>query len=91
VQARLRALTAALDDALEAFGLATWKIPAHAPHFCGVHPPAAKFDAVVSALQAAGIACTARRGVLRIAPHLHVSTADIAHCVAVMAAAARSG
>jgi selenocysteine lyase/cysteine desulfurase len=91
VQARLRALTTAFDDALDTSGLGAWKTPGHASHLCGVRPPPAAFAAVASALQAAGITCTARRGVLRIAPHLHVSTADIARCVAVMAAAARSG
>jgi len=89
VLARLRALTRQFDDALEEAGLAAWKSPAHAPHFCGVRPPAATFGTVVAALRAADIVCTARYGLLRIAPHLHVQDADIARCVDVLAAAVR--
>ena len=89
VLSRLRALTRQLDDALDAAGLAAWKAPAHAPHFCGVRPPAAKFDSVVAALHADDIECTARYGRLRLAPHLHVQDVDIARCVDVLAAAVR--
>lgn len=89
VLSRLRALTQLLDDALDAAGLAAWKSPAHAPHFCGVRPPAAQFDTVTAALREAGIVCTARYGLLRVAPHLHVRDADIARCTDVLAAAVR--
>ena len=84
----LRGLLVALDDGLDARGLGDWKTPRHAPHLCGVRPPAQRFEAVAAALRDAGIECTARYGALRIAPHLHVSQADIARCVEVLAAAA---
>lgn len=48
-----------------------------APHFTGLRPRRVPLDACVRALQEARIACTARHGVLRIAPHLHVGDEDI--------------
>jgi selenocysteine lyase/cysteine desulfurase len=87
VLAHLRAMTTALDRALDASGLADWNTPGHAPHFTGLRPPPARFDAVVAALRAANIICTARYGVLRVAPHLHVGEEDMRHCVATMASA----
>jgi selenocysteine lyase/cysteine desulfurase len=85
ILAHLRAMTTALDTALDASGLAGWNTPGHAPHFTGLRPPPADFDAVAAALRAANIICTARYGVLRIAPHLHVGQDDIQRCVAVIA------
>ena len=87
IPAQLRARTEALDAALHEAGLASWCTLDHAPHFAGLRPPPAEFAAVAAALRAADIACTARRGVLRIAPHLHVSPEDISRAVRVMAAA----
>ena len=87
VLAHLRGLLDALDAGLDVRGMGDWNTPGHAPHFCGVRPGPERFAAVAAALKAAKIACTARRGVLRIAPHLHVSRDDIARCVEVMAAA----
>lgn len=85
--AHLRAMTTALDAALDAAGLADWNTPGHAAHFTGLRPPPAQFDAVVAALRAANVICTARYGVLRVAPHLHVDEDDMRRCVAVMASA----
>jgi len=87
VPSHLRRLLDALDAGLDARGMGEWKTPGRAPHFCGVRPPPERFEAIATALKAARIECTARRGALRIAPHLHVSQDDIAHCVEVMAAA----
>jgi selenocysteine lyase/cysteine desulfurase len=87
VQSRLRALTDALDAALDDAGLTAWKTGGHALHFSGLRPPPDLFPVVTAALHEAGIACTARRGVLRIAPHLHVSRDDIVRAVRVMASA----
>ena len=91
VLAHLRAMTAALDTALDATGLSDWTTPGHAPHLTGLRPPPADLDTVVAALRAADIVCTARYGVLRIAPHLHIDHADIARCVAVMGSALGRG
>ena len=88
VPAQLRVRTDALDAALRDAGLASWCTAGHAAHFTGLRPPATEFAAVVAALRAANIACTARHGVLRVAPHLHVSPEEIARAVEVMAAAA---
>ena len=88
VLAHVRGLHDALDAGLDAHGLGHWKTAGHAPHLSGVRPEPERFDTIASALKAAGIQCTARRGALRIAPHLHVSQADIARCVEVIATAA---
>ena len=88
VTPQLRARTDALDAALRDAGLGSWCTAGHAAHFTGLRPPAPDFAAVVAALRAANIACTARHGVLRIAPHLHVSLEDIARAVGVMSMAA---
>jgi selenocysteine lyase/cysteine desulfurase len=87
VLAHLRAMTTTLDAALDESGLGAWNTPAHAPHFTGLRPPPAQFDAVAAALRAANVICTARYGTLRIAPHLHVGEDDMRRCVAVMASA----
>lgn len=87
VLAGLQRRTRALDEALDAAGLATWGTAGHAPHLAGVRPPAERLDAVATALRTAGIICTRRHGVLRIAPHLHVGVDAIARCVDVMASA----
>lgn len=46
-------------------------------HILGVRPRHRSADAVRDALAAAGIACTARHGVLRLAPHLHLGLEDM--------------
>lgn len=89
VLAHLRSLLDALDAALDARGLGHWRTPRHAPHLCGVRPDAGHLDAVARALAVAAIECTVRFGALRIAPHLHVSRAGMAHCAEVMADAVR--
>lgn len=85
----LSGLLDTFDSALAARGLGAWQTPGHAPHLCGVRPGAARFDAVVRTLQVDGIECTARHGALRIAPHLHVSHADMTRCADAIADAAR--
>lgn len=80
--------TRALDAALDAHGLSAWRTPGHAPHITALRPPADRCDAVFAALQRERIACTRRYGLLRIAPHLHVDTADMLRLAAVVAGAA---
>ncbi|HVI59592.1 MAG TPA: aminotransferase class V-fold PLP-dependent enzyme [Luteimonas sp.] len=80
--------TRALDAALDAHGLSSWKTPGHAPHITALRPPADRLDAVFDALRRERIACTRRLGVLRIAPHLHVGVDDMRR-VAEVAAGAR--
>jgi hypothetical protein len=59
-----------------------------APHLLGLRPGTA-WDACVHALDAAGIDITARHGVLRIAPHLHVEVEAMRHVANVLARALR--
>ncbi|MFL6591876.1 MAG: aminotransferase class V-fold PLP-dependent enzyme [Luteimonas sp.] len=87
VLSHLRSLLAAFDGGLHAHGLGDWRTGDHAPHLCGVRPEPERFAVIAHALTAARIACTARHGLLRIAPHLHVSQDDMARCIQVMAAA----
>ena len=84
LQAQLRARIDAFDEALRHAGLASWNTPDHAPHFTGLRPPPKNFAQVSEALRAAGVACTARHGMLRIAPHLHVSPQELARVAQVM-------
>jgi aspartate aminotransferase-like enzyme len=85
----LRATTGALDAALDDVGLASWNTTQHAPHFTGLRPPPDQFAAIVAALREADIVCTARHGVLRIAPHLHVDPSDMQRVAVVLARAGR--
>ncbi|MFC3716258.1 aminotransferase class V-fold PLP-dependent enzyme [Luteimonas soli] len=80
--------TRALDDALDAHGLSAWKTPGHAPHLTALRPPAERLDAVFDALRRERIICTRRHGLLRIAPHLHVTPEDMSRVAAVAARAA---
>ncbi|CAN5148219.1 aminotransferase class V-fold PLP-dependent enzyme [soil metagenome] len=77
--------TGALDAALRTLGLADWITPGHAPHITALRPPERRFEAVSGALRSAGIACTHRHGLLRIAPHLHVDAAQMSWAAQVAA------
>ena len=70
--------TRALHDALDAAGLSAWTTREHAPHLMALVPPTGLLAAADAALRNANISCTCRHGRLRIAPHLHVATGDIA-------------
>ncbi len=82
---RLGTLTSLLRSQLASRGDAFASPAMHAPHLLGLRPRTASLDACVHAVRQAGIACTARHGVLRIAPHLHVDEADIERTAAVLA------
>ncbi|GHA87331.1 aminotransferase class V-fold PLP-dependent enzyme [Cognatilysobacter bugurensis] len=84
IAARLGALTARLrEQVVDSFDMPD----VGAPHFVGLRPRHAALDACVLALRADGIVCTARHGVLRIAPHLHIDEADIDRVASVLRAA----
>lgn len=78
IAAQLRLRTDALAQALDAKGLGALRQPGHAPHLCGLRPPVARFDAVATALQQAGIVVTVGPNCLRVAPHLHVGVDEMA-------------
>jgi selenocysteine lyase/cysteine desulfurase len=80
--------TAALREALQAHEVPIGIAEPAAPHLLGLRPGAA-WDACVRALDAAGIDITARHGVLRIAPHLHVDVEAMRHVANVLARALR--
>src|SRR3546814_6903032 len=65
IAAALDERTRALDDALDANGLSTWKTPGHAPHLTALRPPAERLDTVFDTLARERIACTRRHGLLR--------------------------
>jgi selenocysteine lyase/cysteine desulfurase len=88
IAAALGECTRALDDALDANGLSAWETPGHAPHLTAMRPPAERLDAVFDALRRERIVCTRRHGLLRIAPHLHVTPEDMSRVAAVVATAA---
>ena len=70
--------TRALHDALEHVGLGAWATRDHAPHLMALKPPVGDLPTVHKALRDARIICTCRDGRLRLAPHLHVASADMA-------------
>lgn len=78
IAAALGERTTALHDALTAAGLSDWTTRDHAPHLMALTPPTATLAAADAALREANISCTCRHGRLRIAPHMHVATGDMA-------------
>ena len=85
IAAQLQRRTVALDAALERHGLSALRTHHHAPHFCGVHVPQQRAEAVKHALSEAGIVSTMRNSCLRIAPHLHVDITEMAGPIEVIA------
>ena len=89
---RLDQLIAELNRALGAHGLEEWKTPGHGPHFTGLRAPdATQYFAATNALAAHGVVYTARGGLLRIAPHLHIRVSDMARTVQIVASALQPG
>ena len=84
----LRTRTDAFDAVLREHGLGAWSTPGHAPHLLGLRPPAERIDAVAQALADAGAVFTHRHGLLRIAPHLQVTVAQMRMLAGRVAAAA---
>ncbi|MFC0676405.1 aminotransferase class V-fold PLP-dependent enzyme [Lysobacter korlensis] len=82
---RLGGWTAALREALADDGFDAPAQPG--PHITGLRPRSVEPSVCMQALRAAGIVCTARHGVLRIAPHLHVDADDIDRVARVLRAA----
>lgn len=78
IAAALGERTAALHEALDDAGLSAWATRDHAPHLMALVPPTASLAAADAALREANISSTCRHGRLRIAPHLHVATGDMA-------------
>jgi selenocysteine lyase/cysteine desulfurase len=85
VERTLRARVSRLHDALDAVGLADWRLPHAAAHFTAVRPPPDRLDVASQALRQAGIMCTTRHGVIRIAPHLHIAPTDMDRVAEVLA------
>jgi len=91
IAAQLRVRTAALMQALDEHGLASWIAARPVAHFVGVRPPGADaLRAVGAALTAAGVVATTRHGIVRLAPHLHVDVADMRRVAAILADAANA-
>ncbi len=87
----LRARTAAFEVALRERGLSAWLPSGPMAHFIGVRPTdAASLGAVEAALSTAGVVVTARHGLLRIAPHLHVEVDDLRRVATIIADAAET-
>jgi len=77
IASALRMRMDAFAAALHTCGLGDW-LPANpVAHFCALRPPAEYAEALVEALRAEGVVLTLHNGRLRIAPHLHVSTAQL--------------
>src|SRR3546814_13512126 len=71
IAAALDERTLALDDALDANGLSTWKTPGPAPHLTALRPPPEQLDQVFDTIARGRLACTRRHGLLRHAPPTH--------------------
>lgn len=83
---RLALRTAALRDALQAQGVPIAIAEPAAPHLLGLRPGAA-WTPCVRALEEARVDITARHGVLRIAPHLHIDVGAMQRVADVLARA----
>jgi len=81
--------TTALRDALQARDVPLPVAMPTSPHILGIRPSPAQWERCVRALEAAHIDITARHGVLRIAPHLHVDLDDMRRVADVLARALR--
>jgi selenocysteine lyase/cysteine desulfurase len=81
--------TTALREALQVRDVPLPVAMPTSPHMLGLHPPPAQWDRCVHALEDARIDITARHGVLRIAPHLHVDLDDMQRVADVLAHALR--
>ena len=86
LMAQLSLRTAALREALQQHDVPVERVEPASPHFVGLRPGAA-WSACVRALDAARIDITARHGVLRIAPYLHVALDDMRRVADVLARA----
>ena len=73
---------------LEAAGIGDWCVDPSSPHLLGLRPPPARLAAVRAGFDAAHVTCIERDGVFRLAPHVHVSDADIDRVAEVVVAAA---
>ena len=89
VVTQLRQRTDALHAALQARGAPVRVVQPTSPHILGLRPSPAQWERCVAALEAARIDITARHGVLRIAPHLHVGIEDLERVADVLARATR--
>lgn len=81
--------TNALCDALQERDVPLAVAQPTSPHILGLRPTPAQRDRCMQALQDAGIDVTARHGVLRIAPHLHMAVDDMQRVADVLARATR--
>lgn len=84
---RLAALTQHLEQALQQRALNDFLVRDHAPHICAWAPPPESLPRIQTALERAGIVLSVRGQGLRIAPHLHVSQAQLDKFAGVLAAA----
>jgi selenocysteine lyase/cysteine desulfurase len=87
--AHLGLRTRALRDALQERDVPLAVARPTSPQILGLRPTPAQWERCVQSLQDARIDITARHGVLRIAPHLHVSVDDMRRVADVLARATR--
>ena len=77
VAATLSQITAAIAERAGSLGLPPLPTEQRGPHLLGVKLPSAMRSGVVQALAAADCYAAVRGETLRLAPHLHVTDADI--------------
>jgi selenocysteine lyase/cysteine desulfurase len=77
IATRLEARLSRLRARLEAAGMGDWCVDPSSPHLLGLRPPVSRLPATRDVLTGMRIVCIERDGVFRLAPHLHVSDADI--------------
>jgi selenocysteine lyase/cysteine desulfurase len=87
IAAGLAPLTARIAARVAELGLDPLPASRRGPHLLGVKLPAARSAAVLPALAEAGCYASVRGDALRIAPHLHVTDADVARLVGALGTA----
>lgn len=81
IAAALTPLTARIAEEARQLGLDPLPAARRGPHLLGVTLPPARRADVLAALAGAGCYASVRGGSLRIAPHLHITDADVARLV----------
>jgi len=89
IAAALAPLTARIAEQVAPLGLDPLPAERRGPHLLGVKLPASRGTDLVAALAEAGCYASVRGQSLRIAPHLHVTDADVARLVTALGTALR--
>jgi selenocysteine lyase/cysteine desulfurase len=90
IAATLAGITADIAGRVAAAGVGVTAAEPRGPHLLGLRVPGGATDRVAAALRQAGCYVARRGDALRVAPHLHVTPADVDRLVTTLTAAVRA-